>query len=402
MKIREIEPKVLGEGFISNIVQRIKAASGPDGVSIARFISDLAAVPSAKDTLAKAISREITTSIRDQLGDAVNDINSGDAPAPIELVYKEAQHAGARLATRDGESVTAADIINTVNTQESDVLKLIGTTNNQYVKAIYLALNGLPAPSLAIGIDNIITIVSSIVAGAILIASFKNTATKRTQNQAAFEINAADNAKFDQVGQQIFTILFDPNSIRALQPNQKFKDNMEGLIATFANQFKTWAGLSTIELAKIVHAKPTVINSTELTSALSSHSNQTDLQIVNKLASELVTIFKELSDTFLNAALKETKVKGTAANSWLTMVRPWGIKAFDYIGRIANKQQPVKQAKGTSVADDGKFSEPVSLPGQAAYVKNTDGVWVSAKDKTSLAQKDLIKMLDQVLAAHGK
>jgi hypothetical protein len=152
-----------------------------------------------------------------------------------------------------------------------------------------------------------------------------------------YNIEPADLESFNAAGEQVKEILCDPTSaeIRALQPNEDFKDHLHWLIIQMIQGIqKKYAVLDNAKLQALLANPPALISPLEFKTALSGHSASVNPDAVNQLIAKATPAIQNQFKIWLEIAVKETAAGGPPNQSSYLYVEPWGKSAMDLIDRM--------------------------------------------------------------------
>jgi hypothetical protein len=352
VKVNDLKRPRLKEGFIDNFIAKIQNMAGGDGPT--GVLRALRGQNAALNKFADVIANATTPKVTERLGNQIKGVNDGSAPTPIGMILKQAEVVGSALAKRESIAVTPAEIQSAIVTNKADILKMIlvgDDSSDDIVRSIFQAVvTRAPNVRLQNSLSDSIRTVSLIVAGTIIY--IKTT----KEDLEDYNIEPADLEKFNAAGEQVKEILFDPTSpeVRALQPNENFKDQMQWLIVQMIQAIKTkYALLDNAKLQGLLASPPALISPLVLKSALSSHSAGVNPDVVNQVIAKASPAIQNQFNAWLEIAVKETAAGGPPNESEFLYIDPWGKDAMALVDNM--KFGPATKAKAdTAVSPDAE------------------------------------------------
>jgi len=367
VKIREIQKTTLEEGFLDNLIAKASNIAGGDGIT--GFVRGLLGQEAGLNRVTDAIRNQVEGAMRRRLGNDINNIQDGSKPTPIAEVLKQALAVGVKLANDDGQQIDQAQINGIIRTRQQQLMTLIKSgdirSDAVVIQNIYNALSSGTDPQIKNTFSESVRTVCMFVAGAILLAGFEDA----DKTNAEFTLDRADKEKFDQVGEKINTTLFSPTSptLRALNPDEDFKDNIENLIARMSNQVKEYSSMPAVKLGTYVSNPPKIVTAGQLQGAFAGHNGNADPEQINALAEQMSNEFSALLTAYLEAAIKEAQVKDNAAQSFEQIWKPWAVNAFNALDNLKFKQQqPAQQQQTNNASVELKHLEDSHAAGEKA------------------------------------
>lgn len=328
MKIKDLK-----EGFIDNFIAKVQNMAGGDGPT--GVLRALRGQNAALNKFADVIANATTPKVTERLGNQIKGIDAGTAPTPIGMILKQAELVGSQLAKKEGIQVTPDDIQSAISTNRADILNMLlvgDDSSDNIVRSIFQAVS-MRSPTLTLtnSLGDSIHTVSLIVAGTIIY--IKTT----KEDLEDFKIDPADLEKFNAAGEQVKEILFDPTSpdIRALQPNEDFRDHMHWLIIQMIKTIQQkYAVLDNTQLQGLVANPPQLVSPVQFKSALSGHSSTIDPELVNQIIQKATPAIQNQFKAWLEIAIKETAGGRPADESKILYVEPWGSEAMGLVDNI--------------------------------------------------------------------
>lgn len=356
MKIKELKPQQLEEGFLDNFISRVKDMAGGDGPT--GIIRSLMGQAPNLNKLADTIANNARSAVLTRLGNQINIIKNGSAPTPIGLIYQQALASAGKIANgEDDVKFNPAQVKSTVSGSQDALLKIVlngDAASDANVKEIYQAiLSGEAELSIANDINATIKTVSMIVASALVYISTQ----QEDKAGATFDVDSTITNDFKRAGDQIIRMIAVPTSteLRSLKPDNNYKETMLDAIARLLVAFKGYSGESADKLEAMVANTPDVISDAEIHSILAGHNNSVDPAVVNGIAGKLMPLLKELTKDFVTSAAAEAKIRNNASNTYDTLAKPWGTAIFQALDNL--KFAETKPGKTTGGDEEDEAQE---------------------------------------------
>ena len=394
MKVNDLKRPKLEEGFIDNFIAKVQNMAGGDGPTgvIRAMRGQNAALNKFADSIANATTPKVTA----RLGNQANSVNDRSAPTPVGMILKQAEAIGVAMASKEGISVTPAEIQSAIIDNKVEILKMLiagRDADDNILRPIFQAITTrVPSVGLTNDLADSIRTISLIVAGTIIY--IKTT----KEDMEDFTIDPTDLEKFNAAGEQVKEILFDPTSadIRALQPNEDFKDHMHWLIIQMIKTVQQkYAVLDNAQLQGLATTPPALVSPLEFKSALSGHSAGVSPDAVNQVIAKATPAIQNQFKAWLEIAVKETAAGGPANESAHLYVEPWGASAMQLVDNMkfataTKAQEPTAEPspnieeifdKAHEVGDDArrvvqrKPGEP-----QAAFIERANAEYDKARE----------------------
>jgi hypothetical protein len=333
VKVNDLKRPKLEEGFIDNFIAKIQNMAGGDGPTgvIRAMRGQNAALNKFADSIANATTPKVTA----RLGNQANNVNDRSAPTPVGMILKQAEAIGVAMASKEGISVTPAEIQSAIIDNKVEILKMLiagRDADDNILRPIFQAITTrVPSVGLTNDLADSIRTISLIVAGTII---FIKTTKEDLED---YNIEPADLESFNAAGEQVKEILFDPTSpdIRALQPNEDFKDHMQWLIIQMVKTVKErYAVLDNAKLQGLLANPPALVSPLQLKSALSGHSASVNPDAVNQLIAKATPAIQNQFKIWLEIAVKETAAGGPPNQSSHLYVDPWGKTAIELVDNM--------------------------------------------------------------------
>lgn len=367
MKVNDLKRPQLAEGFIDNFIAKVQNMAGDDGAT--GVLRALRGQNAALNKFADVIANSTTPKVTERLGNQQQAIDAGSAPTPVGMILKQAELIGSLLAKKENIDVTPADIQAAITNSKEDILKLLlvgDDSDDAVVKPLFNAVV-LRSPNVRLrgSLSDSIRTISLIVAGTIIY--IKTT----KEDLGDFTIDPTDLQNFNAASEQVDEMLFDPTSpeIRALQPNEDFKDHMHWLIIQMISAIqKKYAVLDNAQLQGLLATPPALITPIELKSALSGHSSGLDPNAVAQVVAKATPAIQNQFKAWLEIAVKETAAGGPPNESAHLYVDPWGSHAMQLVDNM--KFSPAATpAAAEPTAEPAPAGKPIPAAGKAETVK---------------------------------
>jgi len=344
VKVNDLKRPKLEEGFIDNFIAKVQNMAGGDGPTgvIRAMRGQNAALNKFADSIANATTPKVTA----RLGNQANSVNDRSAPTPVGMILKQAEAIGVAMASKEGISVTPAEIQSAIIDNKVEILKMLiagRDADDNILRPIFQAITTrVPSVGLTNDLADSIRTISLIVAGTII---FIKTTKEDLED---FEVDPADLEKFNAAGEQVKEILCNPTSpeIRALQPNEDFKDHLQWLIIQMIKTVQEkYAVLDNARLQGLLASPPALVSTLQLKSALSGHSASVNPDAVAQIIAQVTPVIQSQFNAWLEIAVKETAGGRPANVSKILYAQPWGKSALELIdnmkfGAPAKKEAP--------------------------------------------------------------
>jgi hypothetical protein len=356
VKINELKPQQLEEGFLDNFISRVKDMAGGDGPT--GVIRSLMGQAPNLNKLADTIANNARSAVLTRLGNQVNFIKNGSAPTPIGLIYQQALASAGKIANgEDDVKFNPAQVKSTVAGKQGELLKIVlngDAASDANVKEIYQAIiSNEPELKIANDINATIKTVSMIVASALVYISTQ----EQDKEGTTFDVDTNIANDFKKTGDEIIRMIAVPTSpeLRSLKPDNNYKETMLDAIARLLVAFKGYSGESADKLEAMVANTPDIISGNEIHSILAGHNNAADTEAVANIANRLMPMFKELTKDFVTSAAAETKVRNNASNTYDALAKPWGTAIFQALDNL--KFAETQPAQGNAEIGDEEKQE---------------------------------------------
>jgi hypothetical protein len=342
VKINELKYQPLEEGFIDDLIDKVKNMAGGDGLT--GLIRSLSGQGAALNKLADQIARELESPLLRELGNNIRAIKNGTQPVPMGRIIQLGLRSGATVAQHDGDIVSPAEILNFLKANKENVVRVAGGGMTPQVIDAIIRLSDTktadPVPNL--NFDKSIHEVALVIAAAIILVQ---AAKAEAGPEAATERDTAQLEKFKQLGEKVQEALFDPTSalLKALQPNEDFKDNLHWLVITMTQKVQNEiAKLPAPRLEAMLTNPPPLLTPMQFKTALSGHTETADPTVVAKVIETVTPVMQEQFKTWLQLAIDEAK----AGNGIEESVKDFGDWARESMAMIDllhfNKTTPKK------------------------------------------------------------
>jgi len=370
VKVNDLKRPKLEEGFIDNFIAKVQNMAGGDGPT--GVLRAMRGQDAALNRFADVIANATTPKVTERLGNQAQGIDDGSAPTPVGMILKQAELIGSLMAKKENIIVTPAEIQSAIATNKEDILKMLLVSDDAAdatVKSVFQAVvMRSPSVRLRNSLSDSIHTISLIVAGTIIY--IKTT----KEDLGDFEIDPADLQNFEAAGEQVKEILFDPTSpeIRALQPNEDFKDHLHWLIIQMVKTIQQkYAVLDNAKLQGVLANPPALVSPTEFKSALSSHANNVDPAVVNQLMQKATPAIQAQFKAWLEIAVKETEGGRPATESAHLYVEPWGADSMRLVDnmKLAASPAQAEEPAATATPSIPPAGKPIPPAGAAEVVK---------------------------------
>ena len=349
MKIRELQRQKLKEGFLDNLISKVKDMAGGDGPT--GIVRSLMGQAPNLNKLADEIANNARSKILTRLGNQINAIKNGSAATPIGLIFQQALAVAGNIANgEEGVKFNPAQIKTTISSKGNELLKFVlngDAASDDTVTQVYNAIqSGTPEITFANDINVTIKTVGMIVAAALVYIS-----TQAEDNPGAgFKIDPTLLSKFNNSGEQIITTLVNPTSpvLRSLKPTPQYKDNLENLIADLVNELMEFTDKS-VEEIQAAGVSPKLVSLAQIETALGGHDINVDVAVVKDASRKLGLQITNMTKAFLSSAALEAQATGSAERSWQQLVKPWGQKIMTSLDNL-------------NLAASGPGDKPTTIP----------------------------------------
>jgi hypothetical protein len=403
VKVNELKPHRLEEGFLDNFISKVKDMAGGDGPT--GIVRTLMGQAPNLNKLADTIANNTRSRVLTRLGNQINAIKNGSAPTPIGTIFQQALAVAGEVANGEGDvKFNPAQVKATIANKSNELLKIVlngDAASDDNIKQIYQAIqSGSADLTFANDINDTLKTVGMIVASALVYIS-----TQAQDNPAgAFKIDPAIAGKFKTEGETIINSLVNPTSpmLRALKPTADYKDNLENLIADVVNYAREYTDKSADEI-KNAAVNPDAVSLPEVETALSGHDISVDETTVKTVADALHKQINQLMKDYLTSAAKEVEETGAGNSSFEQLVKPWGVRIFNAMDNLKFGKQQQKQ-KPKPGAPEPAPTTPA--PEETTEIKNleashdagVDAVRQALEDKPGLKPDDMKRIYDTARA----
>ncbi len=356
MKINELKRTTIEEGFLDNLIAKAQNMAGGDGIT--GFIRALRGQGAALNKVADGIANQVEGPLLKQLGNSIQAIKNGQADVPVAAIIKLALNAGVAVSQADNNAVSAEQIVGYLRDNKPNVVQVAGGGVNQVVDTIVTVATGGEATAIgSLNFDQTIKNVSLSIASAIILLQADSASA------GPFQVDPAAKQKFEQLGQQVIDVLFDPTSsdFRALKPNEALKENLSGLIVHIINTVQNkLVDLPGDRLQALVGTPPVIVTGTQLKTLLAGHDASIDPNAVNTIVTKVTPLIQEQLKAWLAIAVGENQ-KGRPQS--FQLYKEWGGDAFGLIDNM-------KFGAGAGAAGEAPASSPTT-PGSAPTTGET-------------------------------
>jgi len=353
MKINELKREPLEEGFIDNLISKVKTMAGGDGLT--GIIRSLSGQGAALNKLADQIARETEAPLIRAMGNSADTARSSGDDMQLTPVVQLGLKAALKFSAADGDPVTGNEIIALLKTKKDYVQS---ASHSAQAGPVIDAITKYAATKDAgtvpgLGFDASVKEVSLVLAGAIVLVQLEKSLAEPSDPA---ERNTPELQKFKQLGGKVQETLFDPTSplLRALNPNEDFKDNLQWLVITLVKKIQNEYGqMSTDKLLAAASSPPVLLTPMQYKSALSGHDGTVDPATVESIINAVSPIIQEQFKTWLGIAAEEAKA-GKGIEESEKDYGDWARESMEMIDRLNFSTAPEKK-KPTDTASD----EPV-------------------------------------------
>lgn len=396
MKIKELQRSSLKEGFIDNVLAQIGNLAGGDGLT--GLIRSLSGNAAGLNKITDTIRNQVDGALRRRLGNAITAMEKGTTPTPMNDIYNAALTIGSKLSKDDGTPVEVSVIKSMVSTKKTELMALLktGDASDSLIDEVYNAIISASPLAITNPFSSTVRIISMAVAGGLLLAAFKN----EDAAGAEFDIKPALKNTFDTIGDSITTRLLSPlgADLKALRPDEKFKDNLENLIATMSNQVQEYSKMTVEKLTAL--GSPKMVNSMQLQSTFAGHNNNAESSVISPMVTFYEKKFKDLLLAYLDAAKDEAAIKGNAMATFETLWKPWAVSAFKFLDNLklgsatgTPPEAPASEAHAKLIAANKAGAEAAEAVARDAA---RTGIAISLANLTAASDR----ARDEYLAAH--
>lgn len=398
MKIKELQKVSLEEGFIDNLIAKVKNMAGEDGPTgvVRALMGNNAALNKFADTIANTATPKITQ----RLGNQLNAIKNASTPVPLSMIYKQVMQVGIQLAAKDNNEVTATEIQGTIRANKDAVLKMLlngSVADDNRVRDIFQAILTNSA-TIDGDFDVTIKTVSLIVAGTIIFIQ-----TEKEDSDSETSLDAGLKTKFEQEGEQFNKEVLDPTTgiFKTLNPNEKFKDNMETVIVQLVKTIQDkYLPMPTDKLTSLTTAVPPLFSPVQLKTLIASHDNALDATAIATAQDKITALLQAQFTTWLALAAKES-TNGRKADHSFDLYREWAKSALGLIDNmnISGTQSSAPGTKPSDPAVEDAF-EKAHDAGEAARRRVVPNTGESNEDFINRANAEYEQARVDYLKAH--
>lgn len=357
MKVTDLKPQQLEEGFLDNLITKVQDMAGGDGLT--GVVRSLRGQGAAMNRVADAIKNGFTGTLRKRLGNNFNAVATGQAEAPANDIIKLAFKAAEAISDKDNNPVNAAQLVDFFKKNKRVITTTVGAGVSSVVDAIVDVANRqqVEAP---MPYEQFIDGVAKAMASAIILIQ---TATEAGD---AGEMNPDDIDQFEQQGDAILSTLLDATN--GLKPNQDYKDNIENLF--FVQMVKAvkdkYVSLPNDQLVKLATTPPPLVNIVQLKNYLTAHNPSLDQTVVSNVTRQVHERIQAQFKHWLALAAQETST-GAKPEQSLQLYSTWLQKADNMLSSMKiGTEQPATQdtpPAGKPITPAGK-PETVTVGGQ--------------------------------------
>lgn len=351
MKINELKRTTIEEGFLDNLIAKAQNMAGGDGVT--GFIRALRGQGAALNKVADGIANQVEGPLLKQLGNSIQAIKNGQADVPVAAIVKLALQSGVAVAQADNNAVSAEQIVGYLRDNKTNVSQVAGGGVNQVIDTIVAVATGAEAgPIGSLNFDQTIKNVSLAIASAIILLQADSASA------GPFQVDPAAKQKFEQLGQQVIDVLFDPTAadFRSLKPNEALKENLSGLVVHIINTVQNkLVDLPGDRLQALAGNPPAIVTATQLKTLLAGHDASIDPNAVNNIVTKVTPLIQEQLKAWMAIAAAETQ-KGRPQS--FQLYKEWGGDAFGLIDNM-------KFGAGSTAAGETPSPTPSGAPAPA-------------------------------------
>jgi hypothetical protein len=340
LKVNELKP--IKEGFIDNLVAKVKNMAGSDGVT--GFVRALSGQSASLKKFADVINNAATPKITDRLGQQIGSIKDGTTPVPLAMIYKQVIAVAAQIAQKEQIDVSAIEIQSTIKSNKEAVLRMVlngSEFDDKIVKDVFQAILNNSATITDTDLGQTISTVSLIVAGTIILVQ-----TEKEDTDAETALDPTLKTKFEQESDQFNREVLDPTSgiVKTLNPNERLKDNLEALVIQMVKTVQDkYLVLPADKLTALETTPPALIAPIQLKSMLASHDNTLDAGAVDTAQNKINSLIQAQFGTWIKLAAKESATGRKAGHSF-DSYREWAKEALSLIDNmnVDSQQQTQK------------------------------------------------------------
>ncbi|CAB4241538.1 hypothetical protein UFOVP71_76 [uncultured Caudovirales phage] len=364
MKVNELKHKPLEEGFIDNLISKVKTMAGGDGLT--GIVRSLSGQGAALNKLADQIARETEAPLIRAMGNSADTARRSNEDMQLTPVVQLGLKAALKFSMADGDPVTGNEILELLRTKK-DAVQATGHSAHagQVIDAIVKYAATKDAGTVpGLGFDAAIKEVSLVLAGAIVLVQLNKSLAE--PDGATAERNSPEIQKFKQLGEKVQETLFDPTSplLRALKPNDSFKDNLHWLVITLTKKVQNeYGNMPADRLLAAASNPPVLLTPMQYKSALAGHDSTVDPTTVDSIISAVSPIIQEQFKTWLGIAAEEAKAGKGIEESEMDY-GDWARESMSMIDRLNFAPvKPEKKKAPTSTPEEPTIQvggEPVS------------------------------------------
>lgn len=393
MKIHELQPTVLAEGFLDNLITKVQNMAGGDGVT--GVIRALRGQNASLNKFADAIAGAVTPAVTQRLGNRVASINDGSSATPVGVIFKQALNIGSQIASRDNIEVTPTEVSNAINTNKEDILRML--LNGDYaaddaVRSIYqTVVTGAPEVKLRTSLSDTIRAIAFIVAGTIIFVSTSK------EDAGPVALDPAIQKQFEDTGEQLNTELFDPTSadLRALQPDEELQSNLEDLVTKILGAVKDkYMAMPADKFTELAASPPQLVSPVMLKSLLVGHNPNVPAQAAATMVGKVTPLIQTQFKLWLTLAAQEA-AGGASPKTSYELYHQWARDALELVDNMHVGKQPGEPAKPTAPGETPTSAAETEFDSlEGAHDSATDALRVALKQTPSLspsAQQDIYK-----------
>jgi hypothetical protein len=299
------------------------------------MIRSLRGQGAALNKIADTIKNQIEGPLRRELGNSLPSIQNGTQPVPLTRIIQLALPASVKIAADDGSPVTVQQLARTLKARQADVVRVAGTNDAGLVadEIINVSRNA-PANNIQhLKFDASIKAVCLAIASAMVLVQADLVTNPESGN---FVVDPALQSKFNQLGEKVNEILFDPTSaaVRALKPNEDFRDNMHLLVIEILKTVQQkYSKSDSAAIQNLIANPPQIVTPLQLKSSLASHDSSIDPNMVTRIVDAVIPAIQMQFTTWLQMASKDAQESGTAEQSGLEYTE-WAKQAMSLVDRM--------------------------------------------------------------------
>ena len=333
MKIKELEYVPLSEGFIDNLIDKVKTMAGGDGIT--GIVRSLSGQGAALNKLADQIERQTEAPLIRAMGNAADEARRSRDDMILTPVIQLGLTAATQFSSQDGDPVTGNEIIELLKTKKDYVQSASHSAHaGPVIDAIlkYAATKDAGTVS-GLGFDASVKEVSLVLAGAIVLVQLNKLLEEPAEPT---QLDPAELQKFKMFGDKINETLFDSTSavFRALKPNKEIVNNLHWLVIEMTKKVQQEFGILPADKLEAMAATPPVlVQPVALKQALGAHDPSVDPETVNRIVEAVTPIIQEqVKSWFILAAAEAKAGKGTEASQ--VAFGDWAKSAMGLIDRM--------------------------------------------------------------------